>query len=149
MSQSFGCLQWPGGGRMVLRAGTASRKFRQGITVDFQVAARDSGEVIVIDASGRLTLGAGGTKLRDLLHVFVSKGRKKFALNLAEVTLIDSFGIGELVRSHAIVRTQGGELILFRVNKKVHDLLEITRLHMLFEIHADEHTALGKLRERG
>ncbi len=110
----------------------------------FQASARDSGAVTVIDASGSLTLGAGGTALRDVVHVLASRGRKKFVLNLGGVDFIDSFGIGELVRSYATVRKQGGEMVLSRVSPKVHALLEITKLHTLFEIHADEPTALRR-----
>ncbi len=98
----------------------------------------------MIAASGSLTLGAGGTLLRDVLHVFVSKGRKKFVVNLSDVDFIDSFGIGELVRSYATVRKQGGELVLAQLAPKVYALLEITKLHTLFEIHPDEQTALRR-----
>ena len=112
----------------------------------FQATTRELQGVTVIDASGSLTLGAGGTALRDLLHVMVSKGEKRFVLNLRDVHFIDSFGIGELVRSYATVRKRGGELKLMHVTKKVHDLLEITRIHTLFEIHTDEQAALAGFR---
>ncbi len=112
----------------------------------FQATTRELQGVTVIDASGSLTLGGGGTALRDLLHVMASKGQKKFLLNLRDLHFIDSFGIGELVRSYATVRKRGGELKLVHVTKKVQDLLEITRIHTLFEIHTNEHTALGGFR---
>ena len=112
----------------------------------FQATTRELQGVTVIDASGSLTLGAGGTVLRDLLHVMVSKGEKRFVLNLRDVHFIDSFGIGELVRSYATVRRRGGELKLTGVTKKVHDLLEITKLDAFFEIHGDEQAALAGFR---
>ena len=112
--------------------------------MSFKANARDAGDVTVIEAAGTLTLGAGGTVLRDLLHVHVSKGRKKFVLILREVDYIDSFGVGELVRCYTTVRKQGGELVLSQVAPKVRDLLEITRLHTLFEMHADEQAALRR-----
>ena len=108
----------------------------------FKAIARELGAVTLIDASGSLTLGAGGTALRDVLHVLINKGQKRFVLNLSEVHFIDSFGIGELVRSYTTVRKQGGELKLLRLTKKVHDLLQIARVDTLFEIHTDEQTAL-------
>ena len=112
----------------------------------FSVTARESKGATVIDASGSLTLGAGGTALRDLLHVLLNQGQKKLVLNLGGVYFIDSFGVGELVRGYATVRKQGGELKLVNVTKKVHDLLQLTRLHTIFEIHPDEHTALSAFR---
>jgi anti-sigma B factor antagonist len=114
--------------------------------MSFHASARELSGITVIDASGSLTLGAGGTALRDTLHVLVNKGHKKFVLNLAQVYFIDSFGMGELVRSYTTVRKHGGDLKLAQVTKKVYDLLEITRLHKFFEIHPDEHTAVGGFR---
>jgi len=112
----------------------------------FEASAREWLGVTVVHASGKLTLGAGGTALRDTLHVLAQKGHKKFLVNMAGVDFIDSFGIGELVRSYATVRKQGGELKLVHVTQKVHDLLQITRIHTLFEIYTDEQIALGGFR---
>ena len=112
--------------------------------MSFKASARDAGDVTVIEAGGSLTLGAGCTILRDLVHVHVSKGRKKFVVILREVDFIDSFGIGELVGCYTTVRKQGGELVLSQVAPKVRDLLEITKLHSLFEMHADEQAALRR-----
>ena len=111
----------------------------------FQVSTRELGRIIVFDAGGRLTLGAGGTKLRDSVNVFVSSGHKKFLLNLAGVQFIDSYGIGELVRCYSVIRRMGGEMKLVRVNQSVLDLLQITRLDTLFDIHSEELIALREL----
>lgn len=108
----------------------------------FQVVAREVDRVIVVDPVGRLTLSDGRTQLRDLIHVFAGKGRKKFLLNLAGVEFIDSYGIGELARCYGIVRQMGGEMKLVHLSKKVHELLQITRLHLLLEIHSEEQVAL-------
>ncbi len=74
----------------------------------FQVTPRELGRIVVLDAAGRLTMDAG-TKLRDVVHVLVSSGHKKFLLNLACVEFIDSYGIGELARCYGIARQAGGE----------------------------------------
>jgi anti-sigma B factor antagonist len=93
-------------------------------------------------AVGSLTLSDGRTQVRDVIHVFSGNGRKHFLLNLAGVSSIDSYGIGELARCHSVVRQAGGELKLVQVSEKVRAVLEITRLHLLFETHADEKSAL-------
>ncbi len=111
--------------------------------MNFKATARESGAVTVIDASGNLTLGSGGIALRDLLHVLVHKGHRKFVLNMNGVDFIDSYGIGELARIYTSVRKQGGQLKLVYLTKKVHDLLQITKLDTLFEIHTDEQAAMG------
>ncbi len=111
--------------------------------MNFKATTREAAGVTVIDASGNLTLGSGGTALRDLLHVLVHKGHRKFVLNMSGVDFIDSYGIGELARIYTSVRKQGGQLKLVYLTKKVHDLLQITKLDTLFEIHTDEQAAMG------
>ena len=70
----------------------------------FQLHTREIDRVVVVEAVGRLTLTDGHTKLRDLIHVLTGEGAKKFVLNLAQTEFIDSYGIGELVRSYSVVR---------------------------------------------
>jgi anti-sigma B factor antagonist len=108
----------------------------------FQVTTRELGDVTVVDAVGRLTLGDGGTRLRDLIHVLANSGQRRYLLNFAGVDFIDSYGIGELARCYATVRRVGGEMKLARLNKKVHDTLQITNLDTLFEIHSEEKAAV-------
>jgi anti-sigma B factor antagonist len=106
--------------------------------MEISVNARLAGNVTVVEARGRLTLAAGGTALRDTVHVLVNKGEKRFILDLAGIEFIDSFGIGELVRSYTTVRKRGGDLKLLRVSKTVHDLLEITHLSAVFSFISDK-----------
>ena len=110
--------------------------------MDFKAAVSEAGDIAVIEAEGSLALVTVGTTLRDAVHVLASKGRKKFVLNLKGVDFIDSYGIGELVCTYATIRLPGGQLKLCCVAKKIYDLLQITRLDVLFEMHADEESAL-------
>jgi anti-sigma B factor antagonist len=80
--------------------------------------------------------------LRDTIRDLVGKGQKKILLNLGDVTYIDSSGIGELVSAFTAVRREGGELKLLNLTKKVHDLLQITKLYTVFDIKDDEATAI-------
>jgi anti-sigma B factor antagonist len=104
--------------------------------------SRQVDAVTVVDLSGRITLGEGSVVLRDTIRDLVSKGRTKILLNLGEVTYIDSSGIGELVSAFTSVRNQGGELKLLNLTKKVHDLLQITKLYTVFDIKDDEAGAI-------
>ena len=99
--------------------------------------------VMVVDISGRITLGEGCAQLRELIRDQLSKGNKKLLLNLADVTYIDSSGIGELVSAYTAVSNQGGQLKLLNLTKKVHDLLQITKLYTVFDIHDDEAKAIA------
>ena len=98
--------------------------------------------VTIVDLSGRITLGEGSVKLRESVRDLVGKGRTKILLNLGDVTYIDSSGIGELVSAFTTVRNQGGELKLLNLTKKVHDLLQITKLYTVFDIKNDEAAAV-------
>ena len=102
--------------------------------------------IAVVDMSGRITLGEGSVVLRDTIRDLVGKGQKKILLNLGDVTYIDSSGIGELVSAFTAVRREGGELKLLNLTKKVHDLLQITKLYTVFDVHNDEDSALNSFR---
>ena len=95
-------------------------------------------DVTVIDVSGRLVLGEGASQLRDALHALAEKGHKKILLNLGEVTYIDSSGIGELVAAYASMANREGTLKLLGLTKRVKDLLQITKLYTVFDVHEDE-----------
>ncbi len=98
--------------------------------------------VTIVDLSGRITLGEGSVVLRDTVRDLLSKGQKKILLNLAEVNYIDSSGIGELVSAFTSCKNQGGELKLLNLTKKVHDLLQITKLYTVFDVREDEASAV-------
>jgi anti-sigma B factor antagonist len=103
---------------------------------------RQSGDVTIIDASGRITLGEGSSAFRDTVKQLVTDGNKKILVNLSDVSYIDSSGIGELVSAFTTVRNGGGELKLLNLTKKVHDLLQITKLYTVFDIKDDEASAV-------
>jgi len=98
--------------------------------------------VSVVDVSGRITLGEGSSALRDLMRDMVSKNQKKILLNLGDVSYIDSSGIGELVSGFTTVTNSGGELKLLNLTKRVKDLLQITKLYTVFDVHEDEAGAI-------
>jgi len=103
---------------------------------------RQVGDATVVDVAGRITLGEGSSALRDSLRDLVSKGHKKILLNLGEVSYIDSSGIGELVSGFTTVTNSGGQLKLLNLNKRVRDLLQITKLYTVFDVHDDEAAAI-------
>src|SRR3981081_3311062 len=97
------------------------------------MTTRQVGDVSVMDATGRITLGEGSSIFRETLRELVTKGQKKVLLNLADVSYIDSSGIGELVSGFTTVTNQGGQLKLLNLNKRVQDLLQITKLYTVFD----------------
>jgi anti-sigma B factor antagonist len=111
--------------------------------VSMKSITRQVNGITIVDLSGRITLGEGSVVLRDLVRDLVTKGQRKILLNLGDVTYIDSSGIGELVSAFTTVRNQGGELKLLNLTKKVHDLLQITKLYTVFDVKDDEATAVA------
>lgn len=103
-----------------------------------KLTTRQVGDVTVIDAVGRITLGDGASAFRDTIRSLVGSGQKKLLLNLAEVSYIDSSGIGEMVSGFTTVTNQGGMVKLLSLNKRVKDLLQITKLYTVFEVFDDE-----------
>ena len=108
----------------------------------FRATPREADGATVVDLSGRITLGEGSATLREMIRDLLNKGQKKIVLNLADVNYIDSSGIGELVSGFTTVKNQGGELKLLHLTKKVHELLQITKLYTVFDVHSDEKTAV-------
>ncbi|HTQ87347.1 MAG TPA: STAS domain-containing protein [Candidatus Solibacter sp.] len=111
--------------------------------MDLRATNRDIGDATVVDISGRITLGEGSAALRTMVRQLLDHGRKQIILNLADVNYIDSSGIGELVSSFTAVKKEGGELKLLNLTKKVHDLLLITKLFTVFDVHNDERKAVS------
>jgi anti-sigma B factor antagonist len=111
--------------------------------VSMKLKTRQVDGVTILDCSGRITLGEGSVQLRDAVRDLLSKGSKKILLNLGDVTYIDSSGIGELVSAFTTVRNQGGDLKLLNLTKKIHDLLQITKLYTVFDVKDDEASAVA------
>ena len=108
-----------------------------------KVTQRRVDQVVVVDLGGRIVLGDGSATLRDAIHDLLAANETRILLNLAEVSYIDSSGLGELIAGFTAVRARGGELKLLHLTRKVHDLLQITKLYTVFDIKDDEATAIA------
>jgi anti-sigma B factor antagonist len=100
--------------------------------VKMQTAVHYVEDVAIVNVSGRITVGEGNVKLRELVRELVDAGHKKIAMNLHEVGYLDSSGMGEIVKTYTTISNQGGQLRLVNPSKRVHDLLEMTRLSGVF-----------------
>ena len=107
-----------------------------------KLSTRQVGDVTVIDATGRITLGEGASLFRDTVRDLATKGNKKLLLNLNDVSYIDSSGIGEMVSGFTTVTNHGGQMKLLGLSKRVKDLLQITKLYTVFEVFDDEAAAV-------
>jgi anti-sigma B factor antagonist len=108
--------------------------------------ARRLDDVVILDLSGRITMGEGTLILRNNIQKLLAGGDRKFLLNLTDVDYIDSSGLGELVTAFTTVRNQEGELKLLNLTRRVQDLLQITKLLTVFESFNSEAEALKTLK---
>jgi anti-sigma B factor antagonist len=114
--------------------------------MNMRATAREAGGVLVVDLSGRILLGDDSAYLRKMIRSLLDEGRTRIVLNLGDVDYIDSSGIGELVSGYSAVRSRGGELKLLNLNRRVRDLLQLTKLYTVFDVHTEEAMALRSFR---
>jgi len=107
---------------------------------------REAGDITILDLAGKITIGEGSVQLREAVRGLLDAGKKKILLNLGDVSYVDSSGIGELVSSYSTASKAGGNLKLLNLTKKIQDLLAITKLLTVFEIHESEDAALASFK---
>ena len=108
------------------------------------ITERTSGNVTLVDLSGKLTLGDPTQRLHDKVNSLIQQGRKNIVLNLADVSAVDSGGLGELVRTLTTMQKHGGSLKVANLPKRVQDLLVMTRLVTVFDTYEDEGAAVKR-----
>ena len=99
--------------------------------------------ISVLDISGKISLGEGDLQIKDRIKDLLADGQRRILLNLADVSYIDSAGLGSLISSYATVKREGGNLKLVNLTKRVRDLLAITKLITVFDTFEDEASAVG------
>lgn len=103
---------------------------------------RKAADVSILDLKGRITIGAGDVMLRDHINRVLEQGERSILLNMADVTYMDSSGMGELISSYTSVTKRDGKLKLLNLPAKIRDLLQITQLITIFEVYDNETEAV-------
>jgi len=111
--------------------------------MSLKMSNREVNGIVIIDLSGQLTLGESSAAIRDEVRDQTNQGLRKILLNLANITYIDSAGLGELTAAYTSVKNRGGELKLLSLTKRVHDLMQITKLYTVFDVYDDEKKAIA------
>lgn len=107
-----------------------------------KISSRQVDGVAVVELSGRIVLGEESNALREQIKGLLAAGQKKIVLNLAEVSYIDSAGLGALVAAHHSARMQGASLKLANLGTKFQEILQVTKLITVFEVHDNEAAAI-------
>lgn len=111
--------------------------------MSLKMRTRESNGVMIIDLNGQITLGEASAAVRDEVRDQVGHGFSKILLNLGDVTYIDSAGLGELTAAYTSVKNRNGQLKLLNLTKRVHDLMQITKLYTVFDVYDDEKKAVA------
>ena len=110
--------------------------------MSLKIDIRETADATILDISGRVTLGESLADLRDSVREALAGDQKNILLNLAGVSYIDSSGLGQLIGSYATVANRGGQMKILNLQKRVNDLMQITKLLTVFEAYTNEEAAL-------
>jgi len=105
--------------------------------------SRETKGVTILDLSGKIVLGRESQALRERVKQLLEEGKKKILLNLADITFIDSSGVGALVSAFTSARSQGGDLKLTNLTEKFQETLMVTRLLTVFDVYDNEAEAIS------
>ena len=111
--------------------------------VNLYIHQRREGDVTVLDLKGRIRISGGTLALHRSIRTLVEEGKTKILLNLAEVTHIDSIGLGELISSQATLSHKGGDIKLVHLTEDLRDLMTIAKLLTVFDVYDNESDALA------
>ncbi|MBK9166877.1 MAG: STAS domain-containing protein [Bryobacterales bacterium] len=108
-----------------------------------KISTRRRDDVAVIDLSGPITLGENSQSLRDTVRELVTKGERRILLNMSDVAFLDSSGLAALISSLTAVTRAGGQLKLVNLQRRVTELIRLTRLTPVLEAFENEAEAAG------
>ncbi|HEU0006837.1 MAG TPA: STAS domain-containing protein [Terriglobia bacterium] len=106
------------------------------MAVSFQV--KNTGDVCVLSPEGKIVIGDEVGALREKIKQLLDTGNKNILINLANVSYIDSTGVGALVGSFTTIRNQGGQMKLSNLSQRVKDILLVTKLLTVFDVYENE-----------
>ena len=106
-------------------------------------STRKTGDIVIIDVDGQILLGEGDVEIKHTVDDLLKRGTRKILLNLAKVPYMDSAGLGEMIRCFTALRKTGGDFKILSPNRRIIDLLTITKLLNVFDCYENETTAIA------
>jgi anti-sigma B factor antagonist len=100
------------------------------------------GKVMLVHMRGKLTLGAGTHAFREMVQELLTSGPRRILLDMADVSYIDSSGLGALASTYVKITNAGGQMKLVNLTRRAHDLLRLTTLCTIFESFEEEDSAV-------
>jgi len=102
--------------------------------VALNISVRENQGVVILELHGRIVLGPESRSLREQVVQLLSEGKKRIVLNLANVTYVDSAGVGTLVNAYTSATRQGGSVKLLNLAERPRETLQLTRLLTVFDV---------------
>jgi anti-sigma B factor antagonist len=109
--------------------------------MQLQLSNRTLDGVLIVDCAGRIVFGEESALLRDMVKKLILE-RKQIVLNLSGVNYIDSGGLGTLVSLYTTAYNNGGSIKLANLTRRIGDLLQVTKLVTIFDVHDSELNAV-------
>ena len=110
------------------------------------ISNQQHGNVDVVKLPQRLVMENAPAVRKDLLHL-IDTGHQQLVLDLGEVTFVDSSGLSVLVSALKAANKNAGSVALLNLTNDVRALIELTRMHEVFQIFADEQAAIDQLNQ--
>jgi anti-sigma B factor antagonist len=111
--------------------------------VALRITDHDVNGITVLEIDGRIVLGEESNAFRERVKELLAAGKKKIVLNLANVTYIDSAGLGTLVATFHSARSQGATLKLANLGSKFKEVLQVTKLMTVFDVFDSDSAAVA------
>jgi len=105
--------------------------------------SRESKGITIIELNGNVMGGPDATSLNEQLHKLIDEKKNKVIVDLEDVKFINSSGLGMLIGGLTTLRNNGGEMKLARASKKIEDLLKMTKLTTVFDVHKTVNEAVA------
>ncbi len=99
---------------------------------------KNIGDVCVLSPHGKIVIGDEVSALREKVKELLDGGNRNLLINLADVSYIDSTGVGALVGCYTTIRNQGGQMKLSNLSQRIRDILLVTKLLTVFDIYDSE-----------
>ncbi len=119
----------------------------EGMSMTVKMTNSEVAGVSVVALDGRIVMGEESRSLREKLKSLIDEGKKRIVLNMANISYIDSAGVGTLVAAHINAKTQGASVRICHLGRKFHEVLQISKLLTVFDVYDTEVTAVSSFEE--
>jgi anti-sigma B factor antagonist len=109
------------------------------------IEIKEQGQISIIKLSGNIMGGPEASEINERIHVLIDAGKRKIIIDLKDVELMNSSGLGILISAVTTLKNNEGELALTSLSNRIENLLTITKLKNIFTIFSDIETALKEL----